>query len=722
MKKTLYLLTVALALALSGIALSACGETEGGSEGVAPHDHVYEWVVTKEATCLEEGEERQECTVCHETGETRQTEKAAHTPEPIPEVKATCTTKGKTAGVKCSVCDTILEEQTETEMLPHTSDETWHVDETQGTHYHTCTVCGSRMDETAHEEETIPEVKATCTTKGKTAGKKCSVCETVLQAQTDTDMIAHTPGEEYFVGTKGHYQKCTVCETALQEEDHTAGATYIDDKSGKHYQECTACQAKMNETEHTAGENWVQGAEVHYKECTACQAKMNETACTPDNEWHTDSANHYYECTVCKQHLQEAAHVEHTIPGEEATCTAKGKTDGKDCSVCGAILQEQTETEMIAHTPDGGWHTDASAGTHYHVCQVCETQYDLAEHSSESPAVADGSWWHAKYCDVCKEKFDREECDGTLAPIDKNEHYFNCDVCGTRRESGHYHAYEPDPTDETTHTDKCKCGWVFANEKHSIPTSQGRYKGTYTTETHSFTCKCGKVFEGAHDFVDDVGKNSSGTQKCSVCGISLLYFSKNNSTNDYSVWIQVDNMYLNGFAKGQTLKIPAKFNNLFVRELLEPRSNSGVDYFAKLVSSRIGKLGDTVFNYNTSLETIVFPMLESMERFGFAGTKFKNLKTIVFGKKLQSINETVVKNNLPADAAFYFNGDAEDWAAMPELVQTQCANYTVYFYSMNAAPNTWHWQDGLAQDTPVLWESAPALLSRNVALLPNKEW
>ena len=46
------------------------------------------------------------------------------------------------------------------------------------------------------------------------------------------------------------------------------------------------------------------------------------------------------------------AHTSEVMPAVAATCTQKGLTEGSKCSVCGAILVAQQETDMIAHTPE----------------------------------------------------------------------------------------------------------------------------------------------------------------------------------------------------------------------------------------------------------------------------------------------------------------------------------------------------------------------------------
>ncbi len=82
-----------------------------------------------------------------------------------------------------------------------------------------CTVCGAEYgDLVAHKEVTDEAVAATCVKKGLTEGKHCSVCNTVLVAQKEVSMVAHSYGEWIDEvpatatenGTKGH-KDCVVC-------------------------------------------------------------------------------------------------------------------------------------------------------------------------------------------------------------------------------------------------------------------------------------------------------------------------------------------------------------------------------------------------------------------------------------------------------------------------------------------------------------------------------
>ena len=97
-----------------------------------------------------------------------------HLEEIIPNIDATCTETGLTEGKKCSVCQTILVEQT---VIPAKG----------------------------HTEFTLESLESTCTESGLTEGKKCTICNTVTVQQEIVEKADHKPQNG----------KCFYCELPM---------------------------------------------------------------------------------------------------------------------------------------------------------------------------------------------------------------------------------------------------------------------------------------------------------------------------------------------------------------------------------------------------------------------------------------------------------------------------------------------------------------------------
>ena len=205
-------------------------------------------------------------------------------------VAATCETAGKTAGSHCSVCNTVLKAQTTVAALGHSWDggkvTKAATCTTAGTKTYTCTRCKKTRTETiaatGHKAVKDAAVAATCETTGKTEGSHCSVCNTVLKAQTTVAALGHS-------WDGGKVTKAATCTTAGTK-------TYT----------CTRCKKTRTETIAATGHKAVKDAAV------------------------------------------------------AATCETAGKTEGSHCSVCGTVLKAQTTTAALGHDY-GEWKTIKAA-------------------------------------------------------------------------------------------------------------------------------------------------------------------------------------------------------------------------------------------------------------------------------------------------------------------------------------------------------------------------
>ena len=192
------------------------------------HVHQYgSWMTAKAATCLEEGMQMKTCSLCGDK-KTQTTAKTGHTEVKDAAVEATCTSTGKTEGSHCSVCGTVIKAQTEIAKKAHTYG-SWKVVKSvtctvDGSKERSCSECGKKetqaIAKTGHTEVKDAAVEATCTSTGKTEGSHCSVCGTVIKAQTEIAKKAHTWGAWKTISSatvfapKKQKRTCTKCKAS----------------------------------------------------------------------------------------------------------------------------------------------------------------------------------------------------------------------------------------------------------------------------------------------------------------------------------------------------------------------------------------------------------------------------------------------------------------------------------------------------------------------------
>ncbi len=303
------------------LVISATGHTEQVLSAVAP---------TCQSTGLTEGKK---CSTCGEILVAQTTVSAlAHTEVDDLAVEATCTTEGLTAGKHCSVCNEVIVAQTIVPALGH------NMDQGVVTTPATCTMDGVRtyscqregcnhtltekIEKLGHNKQTVAGRDATCTEAGLTSGEKCSVCGAVFVAQQTIPALGHkfsdwAQTKAPTCEAKGELaRECATCDVT-----ETKSVDALGHKAGQAVEE--------NRVESTCYAHGSYELVVH---CETCDVKLSSTTVT----------------------LPLADHTESIVHGFDPTCTFVGYTDGLECSVCGAILQNQKVIPALGHDMDEG--------------------------------------------------------------------------------------------------------------------------------------------------------------------------------------------------------------------------------------------------------------------------------------------------------------------------------------------------------------------------------
>ena len=205
---------------------SVCGTSYKDNTTKATGHSYGNSVVTKQPTCTSEGSAIKTCTKCNATV----TETIAKTSHKYADtvVAPTCTTDGYTLH-KCSVCGTSYKDNT-TKATGHSYGNSVVTKQptctSEGSAIKTCTKCNATVTEKlpakGHTAVTDKGYSATCTTAGKTDGSHCSVCNTVIKAQTVINATGHKSSgwitdKAASIGVKGSkHKECTVCKKVLE--------------------------------------------------------------------------------------------------------------------------------------------------------------------------------------------------------------------------------------------------------------------------------------------------------------------------------------------------------------------------------------------------------------------------------------------------------------------------------------------------------------------------
>ena len=411
---------------------SVCGTVIKAQEEIPAKGHSWnEGEITTSPTCENAGVKTYTCTVCNAT-KTEAIDATGHTPVEVAEKPATCTEAGHTAGTKCSVCDAILSGMEEIPATGHTektvAGKPATCTETGLTDGISCSVCGTVIK--AQEEipakghtEVIDAAKApTCTETGLTEGKHCSVCNEILVAQEVIPATGHkaekVPGKAATCTEAGltDGEKCSVCHAVIVEQKEIPATGHkAETVSGKAAtctkagltdgEKCSVCHAVIVEQKEipALGHSWGEWTVTTPASCTATGEKTRT-------------------CDRCaateKRELAKTGHTEVVDPAVGATCTEPGKTEGKHCSVCNAVIKAQEVIPAKGHTEvidtavaPTCTEPGKTEGKH---CSVCNTvlvaqevipakgHTEVIDEAIEATCTTPGKT-EGKHCSVCNE-------------------------------------------------------------------------------------------------------------------------------------------------------------------------------------------------------------------------------------------------------------------------------------------------------------------------------
>ena len=311
-----------------------------------------------------------------------------------PAIAPTCESVGYTRGSHCSVCRAILSTQSEIAALGHKYDTenavwTWDGVEEATVALHCERGCGSKKDASAtvsvnivsqpsctengigvytatasidnkeynssitkpvpalgHREVEDPAVAPTCESVGYTRGSHCSVCRTTLSEQSDIAALGHKYDTDNAVWTWDGVEEATVSLHCKHGCGSTKGA---------------------NAT--------VTGGITSQPTCTKNGIETYTATASIDGNIYNDART---------KAVPALGHREVEDPAVAPTCESVGYTRGSHCSVCRAILSEQSDIAALEHIFDADnivWNWNGIEGA----SAILSCRFD-ASHKREIPA------------------------------------------------------------------------------------------------------------------------------------------------------------------------------------------------------------------------------------------------------------------------------------------------------------------------------------------------
>ncbi len=175
---------------------------------------------------------------------------------------------------------------------------------------------------------TLPAVQATCIDRGLTEGKRCAVCNAIVQEQTVVPLQAHK-----IVNDKAVPSTCV--ETGLSEGSH-----------------CSVCGKVVEEQQIVpVNPNNHKSIETIPSTAPTCQ---------------TPGLTEYRYCAACGEVINRQitiprlSHTVVSISRVEPTCTTDGHTQGSHCSKCGEVFTATQPLAKLGHNYTVSQHAKAT--------------------------------------------------------------------------------------------------------------------------------------------------------------------------------------------------------------------------------------------------------------------------------------------------------------------------------------------------------------------------
>ena len=328
-----------------------CGATKDVKIPAPGHSYSDKWTET-------ESQHWHECSSC---GSKKDVANHDYTKE-IARTEATCTEAGSYT-MQC-VCGDTKTETIKAKGHSYTSSVTAPTCIDNGYTTHTCSVCNysykdSQVTALGHTEVVDPAVKPNCTETGLTEGKHCSVCNTVIVAQTKVDALGHTPVVDKAkdptcteIGlTEGSH--CSACDEVLvaQKEIAANGHTEVTDSA----KAPTCTESGLTEGKHCSvcGETLVEQETVAALGHTPETDAAKDPTCTESGLTEGSHCSACGETLVAQEKVDALGHTPETDAAKAPTCTETGLTEGSHCSVCGETLVAQETVAALGHAFDG---------------------------------------------------------------------------------------------------------------------------------------------------------------------------------------------------------------------------------------------------------------------------------------------------------------------------------------------------------------------------------